>query len=296
MNEARTKAYAKVNLTLDILGKTDAYHMIDSLVTTVDLFDVVRVKKRRDDDVTMRMRGLSTELMPPEENNAYRAAKLYMDRFGTPGVDIFIDKNIPLGAGLGGSSADAAAVLSLLALLYEDGNREELKEMADACGSDTGYLLEGGYAEMTGRGDEVSFFDTDLRLDILLCVPRSEISTRECYAASDKVNVRVRHTTKNAVEALKHGNVEALGQSLSNGLFPAAASMSEDIIRAYEELLKFSPLGVNMTGSGSCVYALCENDSFCSYMKSRVRGPFRLIQTRTCRVKREYISAEENNV
>ncbi|MCD8200974.1 MAG: hypothetical protein LUD47_02785 [Clostridia bacterium] len=274
-----------MNLTLDVLGTESGYHMIDSLVTTIDLCDGVRVKKRRDELINVHMRGLGSEWIPREDNNACTAAEMFRNRFDTGGMDIFIDKNIPIGAGLGGSSADAAAVLSALPILYETGEFGEIKEIADVCGSDTGYLLTGGYAEITGRGDTVRVIDSDMRLDILLVVPKGRIITAKCYETYDGLNVRSHHTTAETLDALKRGDAAALGRSLSNGLVPAAVTMSKDIADIYNELLSFSPLGVNMTGSGSCVYAICENDMFCRYMKSRIRGPYSVIQAKTLRPK-----------
>ena len=134
----RVKAYAKLNLTLGITGKERGYHLLDSLVCSVDLYDLITLKKRKDRLVTVEMHGRDTELLPFEENNAVKAAESYIDFFGTSGVDIAVYKNIPLGAGMGGSSADAAGVIRGLGRLYGRGSEEELKSLADALGSDTG--------------------------------------------------------------------------------------------------------------------------------------------------------------
>ena len=254
--------------------------MLDSLVCSVDLFDLIVLKKRRDDKVTIEMHGQGTELLPYEQNNAARAAESYITAFSTRGADITIYKNIPVGAGMGGSSADAAGVIRGMSKLYGAGSEKELKELADALGSDTGYMLSGGYARLTGRGEKVEPVDSKLRLNFLLLKPRDGVSTAECYKLYDKMPQPVA-TSENAIQSLISGDKAALGAHLSNALYAPAATLNPDVKTAYEELLSFSPLGVNMTGSGSAVYALFENAEFCAWAKSRYRGKFNCIQVKT---------------
>lgn len=274
------RAYAKLNLTLDITGTEGGFHMLDSLVCSVDLYDLIKLRKRRDDKISIEMHGLGTELMPPESNNAYMAAEAYVKKFGTCGADIVIYKNIPLAAGMGGSSADAAGVLRGLAQLYGAGSERQLKELADSFGSDTGYMLTGGFARLQGRGDRVEFLDIKERLNFLALIPNSGVCTAECYSLYDKAPSTAM-TTGEAVEALTNGDLRALGKALDNALYKPAARLNGDVQRAYEELKAFDPAGVTMTGSGSAVIALFENAEFCAYAKSRYRGKFKAIQLKT---------------
>ena len=274
------KAYAKLNLTLDILGAAGGFHMLDSLVCSVDLYDLIKLRKRKDNNINLEMHGLNCELMPPESNNAYRAAEAFVKRFDTCGADIIIYKNIPLAAGMGGSSADAAGVLRGMAQLYGTGSESQLKELADTLGSDTGYMLTGGFARLKGRGERVESFDIDTRLNLLALVPEGGVSTAECYALYDREPFSVA-TTGEAVEALERGDLTALGKALDNALYKPATSLNGSVKRAYEELKEFDPLGITMTGSGSAVIALFENAEFCAYAKSRYRGKFKAIQLKT---------------
>ena len=274
------KAYAKLNLTLDITGAADGFHMLDSLVCSVDLYDLIRLRKRRDNKVCIEMRGLGTEFLPPESNNAYKAAEAFVKSFQTSGADIIIYKNIPLAAGMGGSSADAAGVLRGMARLYSTGSERQLKELADTLGSDTGYMLTGGFARLQGRGERVESLDIDSRLNLLALLPESGVSTAECYALYDRAPSLTR-TTGAAVEALKKGDLTALGKALDNALYKPAIGLNNGVERAYEELKEFDPLGVTMTGSGSAVVALFENAEFCAYANSRYRGKFKTLQLKT---------------
>lgn len=254
--------------------------MLDSAVCSVDLYDLIKIRTRKDRLVSVEMHGFGTELMPPEENNAVKAAELFVKTFGVNGADIEIFKNIPLGAGMGGSSADAAGVLRGMAKLYGTGSEKQLKELADSLGSDTGYMLGGGFARISGRGERVKPLGFAQRLNFLALIPDGGVSTAQCYALYDKEPTRSACSDR-AVEAMRSGDIKALGGALSNGLYGAAKKLNPQVERAFEELAAFDPCGVTMTGSGSAVYALFENAEFCAYAKSRYRGKFRAVQLKT---------------
>lgn len=276
----RVKSYAKINLTLDILGVKDGFHMIDSVVASIDLYDLICVKKRRDKLVTVIMHGEGSEDIAYENNNAAKAAEEFVKRFDTCGADITVWKNIPIGAGLGGSSADVAGVLLALAKLYGVGGMAQLKEIADCLGSDCGYMLTGGWARLSGRGEAVKKLNCGLKLDIGLLVPKSGVSTAECYRVCDSLP-RGALTSSAAESAAVAGDIDGLCKSLSNTLTQAAVRLNGDVESSIKELESFAPLGVNMTGSGSGVYAVFENDQFLRYAQSRYRGKYRFIPTKT---------------
>ena len=281
MNSVRVKAYAKINLTLDVLGVSGGFHGLDSLVASIDIYDLISAKKRRDGVISLDMHDDGTEYIPPERNNAFIAAERFAKAYGTGGAHITVWKNIPYGAGLGGSSADAAGVLNAMAKLYGIDDAEGLKRIADGIGSDCGYMLTGGYARLGGRGERVCPVDCRLKLYIGLLVPDGGVSTAECYALSDRLGGSSPHTTSSAVEAAESGDAALLGKCLSNGLAEAAKALNPDVAECIDELSAFDPLGVNMTGSGSGVYAIFENDQFLRYAKSRYRGKHRFIMTAT---------------
>lgn len=276
----KVKSYAKLNLTLDITGVEGGFHMLDSLVCTVDIFDIIKLKKRKDKLVNIEMHGRGLELLPYEQNNAVKAAESFINCFGTDGADIVIHKNIPVGAGLGGSSADISGVLTGMARLYGVGSDVELKRLADGLGSDTGYMLSGGFARLTGRGERVEKLSLKRKLYAVLLIPEKGVCTAECYKLYDAMPTS-QCCTEAAVEALKSGDLQGLGSLLSNSLLRAAATLNPEILTAYAALESFSPLGVTMTGSGSCVFALFESPEFCAYFKSRYRGKCECLQVKT---------------
>lgn len=271
METVRVKSYAKLNLTLHVTGAAGGYHMLDSLVASVDLYDLVCVKKRRDKLVSITMRGQGSESIPYEENNAVKSAELFIGKYSTCGADITVYKNIPMGLGLGGSSADSAGVLNALSRLYKIDDPAGLKILADATGSDTRYMLSGGYARLFGRGDEVKAIDSGLKLDFLLLAPKDRVSTGKCFAEFDRFE-KFGGNSDIAEIALIKGDKRGLAGQMTNSLTPSAVRLAPDIGRAIDSLAEFGPLAVNMTGSGSGVYALFENAEFCDYAKSRYRG------------------------
>lgn len=286
MSYARVKSYAKVNLTLDITGVNGGYHMIDSVVASIDLADVITARSRTDGQVNVTMHGEGSENIDPEHNNAVKAARAFMQRFNTCGVDITVWKNIPVGAGLGGSSADVAGVLRAMAKLYNIDDFASIKAIADSLGSDCGYMLTGGYARISGRGEIVKKIDSNLKLDLVLLVPEGGVSTAECYKLSDTF-AQGAPMSDRVESAILKGDLEGVAQSLNNHLFKAATLLNKGVEKAKAELEGFAPPGVNMTGSGSAVYAIMENEQFARYTHSRYRGRHRLILTKTVLPKAE---------
>ena len=285
MNTVRINAYAKVNLTLEIVGEKNGYHLLDSLVASVDIADSLVLTKRKDALSTVIMHGLGSESIPPEKNNAWKAAEAFSKAFGVNGANITVYKNIPMGAGLGGSSADVSGVLNGMAQLYGITDRAKLKEIADSLGSDTGYMLDGGFARMQGRGEQVTPIKTGAKLHFLLLCPDTSVSAGECYKKYDELFANGQDerqsATESAMRALTRNDKNGLGRYLMNDLYAPAAALNADVKRAYEEALSFSPLGAVMTGSGSCVLAFFETKELCEWAKSRYRGKFRAYVAQT---------------
>ncbi len=271
MNTARVSAYAKLNLTLDILGASGGYHELESAVVTIDLADRIVARRRGDGLCTVLMHGEGCETLEPEHNQALIAAEKFVKRFGTEGADITVWKNIPVGAGLGGSSADAAGALNALAMLYGVDDRAALKELADECGSDTGFLLGGGAAVIGGRGEKVYPIPAFPKVYALLLCPKEGVSTAECYRKFDELNTPSPRRTPLFTEAIASGASHA-GRFLGNALFPAARELAPSVGEALLELKALSPLGASMTGSGSAVFALFETPELVSWAKSRYNG------------------------
>ena len=276
METVKVLSYAKLNLTLDITGKEGNFHTLDSLVVTVGLYDKIVAKKRKDNLINVTMHGMGSDKLYPEENNAVRAGERFVEAFGTQGADISIYKNIPMGAGLGGSSADAAGVLNALAKLNKITDFEKVKALADGLGSDTGYMLRGGLARMCGRGDEVEFLSDSPDMHFFLLCPKSDVSTAECYKTYDELpNEKKAGRTERCLQAYRGMGLGEAARFFGNDLYESAKSLNDDVGEAVAILKGFSPLGAGMTGSGSAAFALFETRELCEWAKSRYRGKFR---------------------
>lgn len=251
----KVKVCAKLNLTLNVLGKLDGFHSIDSVATSVDVFDVVEVVPRADRRVTVS--GL--DRVSTLQNTAYRAACAFIERFGSKqplsGVDIVIEKGIPMGAGMGGSSADAAAVIyALCALFNVDVGSPDVHALCAELGSDVNYMLRGGLARLRGKGDDVECVKLGGTLYFALTTFSTSMSTAEVYSQYDKLNVIQAHADNGALmDELRRGVLNGVLKRFNNHLQAAAASLS-DYACDYLQLCKRQGLTPNMTGSGSAYY------------------------------------------
>ena len=270
MKTVSVNAYAKVNFTLDILGREGGYHLLDSLVSTVSLFDSVTATARTDGKTTVSFTGVGTEGIPPR-NNALRAAEAYSDAFSMAGADITIDRKIPVGAGLGSSSADAAGVLRALAALHGISDTVRLKAIADSLGSDTGYLLTGGWARMTGRGEQIAPIADMPALSLLLLIPSAGVSTPQCFAAFDRRAETFSPLTKKAIDCLRREGAKG-AYAFGNALTRAAEELNPEVAVLLSEAAKLSEYGFGMTGSGSACYAVFASQEECLSARKRYQG------------------------
>ncbi len=276
MNVVKLNGYAKLNLTLDVTGKEGEFHTLDSLAVTVDLCDRVVLKKRKDGLIFVTMHGMGSEGIPPEHNNALRAGEAFVKAFSTGGADITVYKNIPIGAGMGGSSADAAAVIAGMGRLYGVSDMGAMKALADTLGSDTGFQLAGGLARLRGRGEQISPLPF-VKLHFLVLCPKEGVSSKEAFHAFDELALGGGSRTGEAVTLIGSNPPEA-ARRFGNALYPASKSLCPAVEEAYLAARSFSPLGAGMTGSGSASFALFETAELADWAKSRYAGALRALR------------------
>ena len=253
MKKVTFKIPAKINITLDVLGVTDGFHDIKSLVASIDVFDTVTAVARKDNLLTLKLKGIPVDC-DVVDNNAFKAGKLFIKKTGCSGADIFIDKKIPLGGGLGGSSADIAGVLKCMEALYKTGKK--LTPMANELGSDSAYMLEGGFAVLTGRGDKIARKDIDKTLYLILIPEQKSTSARAVYKAYDKLEKVGKNSTLTAVHALQSGDMDKFYSVIKNDLTEGALTIVPEIYGNIYALKKAGAPAALMTGSGSCSYGI----------------------------------------
>lgn len=253
MKKVCVKVPAKTNLTLDVLGIKDGYHDIESLVCGVNLYDVITVKKRTDKKITLTEKGILSNC-PTENNNAYKSAVLFMQTFRTNGVDIILDKNIPVGAGLGGSSADIAGTLIAMKKLF--GISKDIKPLADFLGSDSGYMLSVKPAIISGRGDRVIYLKEKIRLNLLVIKEDFLVLAKDCYKTFDGLEKSFSPVTTRVVDSLHLGDKDAFIRALKNDLYHASKILHPEIEENIDALKNAGAVASVMTGSGSAVYGV----------------------------------------
>lgn len=242
-------AHAKLNWTLDVLyRRTDGYHELDTLMAPLELCDELIFK---DCDGI----AISCPDVPQERNTAYRAAKMYFSRAHLPErAHITIKKHIPVQAGLGGASADAAAVLRMLEQLHGALGNEALYTLAREIGTDVPFCLYGKSARCRGIGEKLTPL-TMQPFDVLLVKPRTGVSTRALFCALDTTAV-VHPDTAGAMSALCSSDIEALGALIGNALITHAIKLVPRIEQLLTRLKLCGALGASMSGSGSCCFGL----------------------------------------
>lgn len=270
MKEIKVKCPAKINLTLEILNKReDGFHNIQSVMQTIDLFDILTISVEKSENFEIKLSGTSTEIPYDEKNLVFKAAKLFMESLdpsplaGEGGwkpdeggksfcISVHIEKNIPIAAGLAGGSTDAAGTLWGLNEIFDKPlSNKELHELCAQLGSDLNFCLEGGCQLTTGRGEileKLPFREFNLSL---IKPKKLGISAKEAYtkfsALTQKPNLDM--TTK-LVKALKKDNAD-IENYLHNDLEVA-------LIDDYWELqqIKMEYPETLMSGSGSTFFIL----------------------------------------
>ena len=254
----RVPAPAKVNLFLEVLGtRADGYHEIATLMVAIDLADELEFAPaaRGELSLTCDDPGLPTG----PDNLVLKAASRLRDETGcTAGAAIRLTKRVPWAAGLGGGSSDAAAALVGLNELWKLGlSPAGLARIGAGIGSDVPFFLNGPAAWCTGRGELVSPVAVGRPFDLVLVKPPEGISTADVYR-----RVRIPASPDDgaaARAALAAGDVEALGRALHNRLQEPAFELSPAVADWHRRVASTGPAGCLMTGSGSCLFALCRS-------------------------------------
>lgn len=250
------KARAKINLTIDVLYKRkgDRYHEIETVMQQISLGDLLHFKLR---SKGIKLHCTDSDLPSGEENLAFKAALLLKQIKPDGGVEITIEKNIPVAAGLAGGSSDAAMALVALNHLWELRlSEEELCSLGARLGSDVPFCIKGGTAVARGRGERLTFLPPAPNFWVVLVKPGAlKISTGEVYAALGKDDMGCRFT-KRMLEALDRGSKSDIKTSLGNALEEAVFSRWPEVVKLKEIIL--SQLGERslMSGSGPTVFIL----------------------------------------
>jgi len=273
LKELHLNAYAKINLTLDVLGdRADGYHDIETVLHTVELHDSIIL---REDGTGITIRCASPDVPPDTQNIVYRTAQLLKETFQIPkGVEVELTKCIPIASGLGGGSSDAAVTLLGLAQMWKLRLSErQLIDLASKIGSDVPFFLAGGAALAMGRGERVRSLRPLPTTWVVLARPEIQIATEWAYRVLNHEAVHRRPDTQAVVRAIEAEDAGAVGRLMCNIFEDVVTAHYPAVGAAAERMRAHAPLGVSLSGTGPVVFALVANEAVAREIGAALAAP-----------------------
>ena len=250
------KAYAKINLGLDVLGVLpNGYHEVKMVMQTVGIYDVLTFEKAAEGIVITTDSG---ELPTNEDNLIYKAVKLLFDKYNVKeGVRIHLEKHIPIAAGMAGGSTDAAATLKGINELFDLGcDEEELKEIGVKIGADVPYCVMGGTALAEGIGEKLTALMPAPECYLLVAKPDINVSTKYVYEHLDALESYEHPDIDGMVQAIEDGSLAGVVERMGNVLQDVTIPAYPIIETLKERMIKLGAAGSMMSGSGPTVFGI----------------------------------------
>ena len=276
MRDVRLRAYAKVNYALDIIGlRADGYHEIITVMQSISLADRVELRRAGEGfDLSLQPEGV--EIGSRELNTTYLAWKALRRLTGEElPVSVSLRKEIPAGAGLGGGSADAAAVLVGLNELFGLGLRtDELRGVGAGVGADVPYCISGGTALGEGVGEILTPLPAPPAHQLVIAKPLQRADTGGIYRAYDATKTQTANSVQPVASALRSGSLPALASAVGNDLTAVTAGFVPEVVALEQQLLVSGALGVSMSGSGTAVYGIFDDAETAGTASEALHTPF----------------------
>lgn len=249
------KAYAKINLSLDVVGKReDGYHTLQMIMQTIDLYDLINIKKT-DKGINI---SCNKQYIPTDERNlAYKAAELFMKTYNVcEGIDIYIKKYIPVAAGLAGGSTDAAAVLKAIRNMYRpDISDEKIMKLGLNIGADVPYCVVGGTALCEGIGEKIRKLNSFKNHILVVVKPAFGVSTKEVYKNLDINKIKRHPDTNLLISSIEANNLNSLARNMKNVLENVTLYKHVVLKDIKKEMINMGAQGTLMSGSGPTIFA-----------------------------------------
>lgn len=255
----KIKAYAKINIALDVVGKReDGYHLLKMIMQTVDLYDVIEITKTSSD---IKLKCNKPYVPTDERNLAYKAAKLFKEAYKiNEGVSINLTKNIPVSAGMAGGSTDAAGVLKLMNRLFNiNASDDELRALGLKLGADVPYCINGGTALCEGIGEEITQLKPFKDKILVIIKPPFGVSTKDVYKAFDLSKVVFHPRTDDIIRAMENDDIHFVANNMKNLLENVTLRKHKVIVNIKEAVRSYEALGTMMSGSGPTVFAFFDD-------------------------------------
>ncbi len=269
-------AHAKLNLSLDVLGRRpDGYHNLEMVMQEISLGDALELELGTGE--LWRMECSTGEIPCDDTNLCIKAARLFFEKTGIDcgGLTVRLTKYTPSCAGMGGGSADGAAVLRLLWEHYGHPiSREELFRLAEETGSDVPFTLLGGTALAREKGQVLTVLPKLPMCHLVICKPDFPISTPALFRAIDDADIIARPDTQGMVAALKAEDLAGVAHRLSNVFAPVVAKDHPEIGEIRDVMLASGALGAEMTGSGPTVFGIFCDDTQAAACFGRLKARY----------------------
>lgn len=261
MKQINLKSRAKINLSLDVVGKRpDGYHEVEMIMQQINLYDNISISERDDNEIKI---FTNCEYIPTNPSNiAYKAADNLRKTLSiSKGVNIYIDKRIPVAAGLAGGSANAAAVLKGLNKLWDlKLSQKELMDIGINIGADVPFCILGGTALAQGIGEKLTPIESNIKNTwIVLAKPPISVSTGEVYRQLDLSKIINKPNTARLVDSIEKGNIYGISDSMRNVLETVTEAKHPIISEIKRKMMEYNCLGSMMSGSGPTVFGICKN-------------------------------------
>jgi len=256
MNEYKIKAYAKINLGLDVIGRLEnGYHEVKMIMQTVGIYDELSFQKQ---DAGIVITTDAGELPTDENNLIYKAAKLMFDTYQVQGgVKIHLQKNIPIAAGMAGGSTDAAATMKGIRELYGlECSQEELMALGVKIGADVPYCIMGGTALAEGIGEKLTALPKTPECFLLVAKPDINVSTKYVYEHLDAEGVEEHPDIDGMIQAIEDGALQGVVERLGNVLENVTVKAHPVITTIKERMQELGAAGSLMSGSGPTVFGI----------------------------------------
>ena len=285
------KAPAKINLYLDVLGKReDGYHDLDMVMLPLELHDTIDFERAPNARYTHIVCD-TVERQVIKHNSIYRTHELLVNDYGyKQNFIIRVHKEIPIYAGMGGGSSNAAAAFRTFKkygkLKFTE--EEEIKFCLQI-GADVPFCLKNVPAHVEGIGEKITPIKVKKQYDVLIIKPKQGLSTKDVFVESDKYNLK-HGNVQDVIKALETGDDALLAKSMFNSLEEVSMDLCPEVKEVKEMMLKDGFKCVLMTGSGSCVYALTTNSTlaFSKYLKYEHKG-YEVYLTKTAKCKKWFL-------
>ena len=297
----KLRTNAKVNLFLRILGeRSDGYHEIETILHTVSLADDIEIVAAETGEVVVEMsyaEGLSGEIPHPDENLINVAARALIGSGArNDGVTIRLVKRIPVGAGLGGGSGNAAGALVALARHWGlEITPEDLLEHAATIGSDVPYCIEGGTVLASGRGEKLTRLAPATPMWFVLGISETPLPTRDVYAAFAEHPPAASEKSAPMALALGAGDVAEVASLLHNDLEPPAFALRPELPALKERMLAAGALGALLSGSGPTIFAIARDEVHARALAAALADDFHRVEVVESRTECVEIETPENS-